>query len=116
MATWPATLPPPLADTLQETPPDNVIRTSMEKGPAKVRRRTTATVRPISFELVLDTTQLAALDTFYVTTTYSGADEFSYTHPRTGAAVSARFTAPPQYSDVNTGRHYNASIALEILP
>ncbi len=45
MATWPATLPAPALSSLRETPPDNLIRTQMDKGPAKVRRRTTANVR-----------------------------------------------------------------------
>ena len=116
MATWPTSLPLPLANTLKETPPESSIRTQMDKGPAKVRRRTTAAVRPLSFEMVCDTTQIQTLDDFYVTDTAGGSDEFIYTHPRTNAAVSARFTAPPQYSDINVGSHYNVSIQLEILP
>lgn len=115
MATWPATLPAPALNTLSETPPDNVIRTKMDKGPDKVRRRTTANIRPISFTLILTPTQTATLDTFYDTTTFSGADEFDYTHPRTGDAVKARFVEPPQYSE-NEGVLYNCSISLEIMP
>jgi len=114
MATWP-TLPAPIINTFNETLPDNVIRTSMDKGPAKVRRRTTANVRPIQFSMVLTEAQVATLDTFYNTTTLSGAQEFDYTHPRTGATVSARFTQPPAYSDIN-GLAYRVEVQLEILP
>lgn len=115
MALWPDTLPAPALSTLQESPPDNLIRTQMDKGPAKVRRRTTANVRPISFTLRLTPAQVETLDEFYVTTTYSGADEFTYIHPRTGATVNARFTEPPSYSE-NEGAIYNTSISLEIMP
>lgn len=116
MATWPATLSPPLANTFRETPPDNSLRTQMDKGPAKVRRRTTAGTRPIAFEMACDNDQLDALDTFYTDTTFSGTDEFTYTHPRTGDVVSARFTSPPSWSDMNTGQTWNVSIELEIMP
>lgn len=112
---WPTTLPAHLINSFQETPPDNVLRTSMDKGPAKLRRRTTTNTRPIRFSMILTPTQLTALDTFYATTTRSGADEFDYKHPRTNATVSARFANPPSYSDVN-GRVYRAEISLEILP
>lgn len=115
MATWPATLPAPIINSLKESPPDNTIRSQMDKGPAKVRRRTTANVRPLSFTLRLTPAQVATLDTFYNTTTFSGADEFDYTHPRTSAAVTARFVNPPEYSELE-GVLYNCSISLEIMP
>lgn len=115
MATWPATLPAPALNTLKESPPNNVIRTQMDKGPDKVRRRTTANVRPLSFTLKLTPAQVETLDTFFVTTTFSGADEFDYTHPRTGDPVTARFVGPPDYSE-QEGVIYNAAIQLEILP
>jgi len=115
MATWPATFPGPALNTLKETPPDNTIRTKMDKGPHKVRRRTTANIRPISFGLKLTAAQTAELDTFYDTTTFSGADEFDYTHPRTGVAVKARFVDPPEYSEMEKVG-YNCTISLEIMP
>lgn len=115
MSVWPVTLPAPALNSLRETPPNNTIRTNMDKGPDKVRRRTTANVRPISFTLKLTPAQVATLDTFYDNTTFSGADEFDYTHPRTGAAVTARFVSPPEYSE-SEGVIYNCSISLEIMP
>lgn len=87
----------------------------MDRGPAKVRRRTTANTRPISFSLNLTPEQTATLDTFYDDTTFSGSDEFDYTHPRTGSACKARFADKPQYSE-REGVLYSASISLEIMP
>lgn len=117
MATWPATLPAPALNTLTESPPKNAISTQMDKGPAKTRRRTTANVRPLKFSLKLTPAQTATLDTFFDVTTYSGVDEFNYTHPRTGAAVSARFKPDwvPDYKEAE-GAVYICSIELEIMP
>lgn len=115
MAVWPAELPPPAINTLKETPPDNTIRTAMDRGPAKTRRRTTANVRPISFGMKLTPALVAVLDNFYNNTTFSGADEFDYTHPRTGEAVTARFVSTPEYNE-QEGVLYNCTVALEIMP
>ena len=115
MTTWPATLPPPLIGTMNETPPDNTIRSNVDKGPAMLRRRTTANVRPLSFGMVLTNDQVAILDDFYNDDTYSGSERFDFTHPRTLAAVEARFTAPPSYSNID-GDNWNVSVSLEVLP
>lgn len=114
MATWPTTFCP-LAGSYQETPPNNTIRTSMDRGPDKVRRRTTANVRPVSFKMLLNKTQVAQLDDFYNEDTFSGADPFDFTHPRTGASVQARFVNPPAYQDRGAAM-YEAAVQLEILP
>jgi len=114
MANWPS-LPAPLINTFKETVPDNILRTNMDRGVDKVRRRTTANARPIQFAMTLTEAQVSTLETFYVTTLGSGALEFTYVHPRTGDSVSARFAAPPAYSDIN-GIVYRAEIQLEIIP
>lgn len=115
MADWPSTLPAPAINTFKEVPPDNLIRSSMDKGPDKVRRRTTANISPVSFSLKLTSTQVQTLDDFYRTTINSGADEFTYTHPRTGLSVTARFIEPPQYREI-AGVLYEVPIQLEIMP
>lgn len=115
MAVWPSTLPLPAASTFKETPPDNVIRSSMERGPDKVRRRTTANVRPVSFMLLLSEAQVEILDSFYVSDTFSGSEAFDFTHPRTLAAVKARFVSPPEFNE-REAVLWEASVSLEILP
>lgn len=114
MATWPAEFCP-LINSFQEQPPENTIRSTMDKGPAKVRRRTTANVRPVSFNMFLMNSQMDLMDSFYVTETFSGADEFDFIHPRTKANVKARFTQPPSYGE-RSSVGYQVSISLEILP
>lgn len=116
MATWPTGKRfTPVIGSLVEGPPSNSIRSSMDKGPDKVRRRTTANVRSLSFKLILSKADTAVFDTFFVTTTASGSIEFDYTHPRTGAACTARFAQEPSYAE-RSGVVYEISVALEILP
>lgn len=113
MAVWPSQFCP-VINSFQEAPPDNIIRTSMDKGPDIIRRRTTANTRPISFRLVLSKSDVAVLDAFYVTDTLSGSEVFDYVHPRTGQSVQARFVAAPSYQNRST--MYEAQISLEIMP
>lgn len=116
MAVWPFNTTTHIINgSFKETPPNNTIRSKMEVGPEKIRRRTTANVRPISFVLRLTEDELDTLDEFYNDDTYSGADEFDFTHPRTAAAVKARFIQPPEYGDVKKGQ-YQVVVQLEILP
>ena len=115
MPTWPAQLPPPALNSLQESPPNNTIRSQMDKGPDKVRRRTTANIRPIAFSMHLTEAQLEILDDFYTSDTFSGSESFTYTHPRTGLLCTARFREPPSYQE-REGVVYNVGISLEILP
>lgn len=115
MPTWPAELPPPAINTLNEAPPDNTISSNPDKGPPMTRRRTTANVRPISFAMYLTPAQTQILDDFYDTDTYSGSISFDYTHPRTGAAVKAKFAEKPSYAE-REGILYNAAVSLNIQP
>lgn len=114
---WPVTLPQLLRDEgFSEQPPDLSIRTSMSAGPAKVRRRQTATVRPFQARLTLTKAQVETLDVFYVTTLKSGSLRFDWVQPRTQAASDLRFTAPPRYSPASGDVLFNAELSLEILP
>jgi len=116
MAAWPGTLPTNLLlNGYEETLPDNLIRTQMSIGPPKSRKRSTAAVTSIIGRTLLTTAQAATLTTFFQTTTDYGADSWTWTHPRTGAAVTLRFVSPPVLSAVSGG-HYYVDLALEILP
>jgi hypothetical protein len=64
----------------------------------------------------LTASEVATLDTFFVTTTRGGTLEFNWTHPRTGAAVEARFVpgTAPSYGAIE--QDGEVSVQLEILP
>ena len=116
MPTWPNTLPAtPQADSFRETVPTTLVRTEMEQGPAKVRRRSTAGVRKLSMSFVMSKAQIATLETFITTALSGGALAFDYTHPRSGASLSCRFRQMPEYASLN-GVFFKVAIELEVLP
>ena len=116
MTSWPSTLPQkPLSSGYQEVPPDNTVRTEMDAGPAKVRRRFTANVRKMIMKFELDLSQVDTLDSFFDNTIKSGALSFDMPHPRTGNTVTARIVKPPEYKSIG-GEYFDANIEMEILP
>lgn len=114
---WEATLPTRLVISgYGESPADNLLRTSMESGPAKQRRRSAAGVRPIDGKLILTATQLATFKTFYNTTLLSGSLRFSWVDPVDGTtAVEMRFTKVPSWSAIS-GTLFDVALSLEIMP
>lgn len=115
MTVFPATLPAPLVSGFSETLPDNTIRTAMDMGPAKLRRRTTANVGKMGVSYLLTSAQLDILIAFYQTDTGGGILPFTFTHPRTAASLSCRFTQVVS-STTSDGINYAVTIQLEILP
>lgn len=65
MATWPSTLPAPQIANYALQTQDNTVRTDMEGGAARVRRRTTATPDEVTLRFLLDATQMATFRTFW---------------------------------------------------
>jgi hypothetical protein len=120
-AAWPGALPSlPTYVGSSETPPDTTLRTPMDAGPAKVRRRFTSGPRVLPIRLVMTATQLNAatpngFDAFFVTDTSGGADEWTWTNPRTGGAVTMRFVGTPTYVNLG-GTAWEVSFTVEILP
>ena len=100
-----------LRDGYSETPPERTIRTSMDVGPAKVRRRTCAAVSRIGFTLWLTNEEWDTLYNFYLN---NDALVFNFVHPRTGQTVKARFTDVPEGSFNQT--MWDVSVRLEIMP
>jgi hypothetical protein len=113
---WPAGLPAfVLEDDYAEAWADNVIRTPMDVGPPKVRRRSTAAPRRTGCSQLLTTAQVATLKTYYDTTTAYGSLSFEFTDPRTGSTLEARFLSPPAIRPAAPG-YWRAAYSLEILP
>lgn len=65
MATWPATLPKPQAPGYSLNPVDQTVRTDMEFGAARARRRTSARNDKVSVEWVLTDAQMAIFRTWF---------------------------------------------------
>ena len=121
MADWPATIPWEfLTDGASGGFGDNALRSSMDVGPAKLRRRSTAAPDRFTGDLLITATQYGYIDTFYKTTLGYGALPFDGLHPVTGAAAEMQFLAPPacRPTDSFSGgeRIWIATLQLEILP
>ena len=114
---WPASLPQePLAQGYNEQAPNTVVRSAMEAGPPKLRRRFTAGVRSIECQVRLTPVQVDTLDAFFGSTVAGGALSFDWKHPRNGTAVTFRFVEPPSYTSLARGTLWQATLRLEILP
>jgi hypothetical protein len=110
---WPDTLPQLcLQEGYQETLPEVVIRSEMDAGPAKVRRRFTAQVTPIKSKMRMNSAQKVYLETFFNVTTAGGS--LSFTFPHDGPDI-LRFTSPPVFSDKG-GTWYDVDFEMEKLP
>lgn len=95
---WPPALTrTPRVDALEETAPDVLIRSEMDAGEAKVRRRFTGDVRNFTIVLDLKRSEVATFDSFFLTTTKGGALPFVWKHPRTGSDVDFRIITVPKY-------------------
>lgn len=113
--TWPAGLPQDfLQDGYSDSPPDVLIRTEMDAGPAKVRRRMTSNVRPITASITVTSAQLDTFESFFNTTLSGGVSRFNYTHPVHGA-VEMRFSGVPSYAKIG-GDRWRIDMALEVMP
>lgn len=113
--TWPATLQTAPGNDAQRVRPANVIRTAMDVGPPKMRRRATNSPIQWAFTMRVNAAERAALETFYRTTLaevlpFDWQDFFVSGYP----AATYRFTAAPSYQNV-AGDLWNVEIKLEQL-
>lgn len=113
---WHIDLPQELfVDGYSESLPDVTIKSDMDSGPAKVRRRFTAGVTPISGTIMVTAAQLATFITFFNSTLLGGSLRFSWTEPPAhSVACEMRFTAVPTWTKIEDV--YKISMSLEIMP
>lgn len=115
VSAWPSGLPDELLQPgYSQSSPDTALKTEMEVGPAKVRRRATAQPYPVKGILKLTESELGTLRTFYETTLIGGSLRFSHKDPVSLTAKELRFTAPPSWTMSNG--FYVVQLEFEILP
>lgn len=115
---WPPALPQSPQDSFSGSKAVNVLRTPMDAGPAKMRRRS-AGVETMSCTFYMTNAQIALLDEFIEETIMATA-RFAFKHPRTQAIVEARIVPQSNgemysYSYI-TNDWWSVGIAMEILP
>lgn len=116
MPTWPTSLPGNLnADDYAEVRQDGALRSAMDAGPEFVRQRYSATPVRIRGSLIISDVQVATLDDFFFDDCTQGSTPFDWIHPRTGAAATVRFMAPPEYQALSNDL-YQVSLSLQIDP
>jgi hypothetical protein len=121
VVSWPTTLPatPFGEEGATYTPMENnIIRSSNEYGPGKLRRRFTGQNEKLTFTMVLSPSQLATFKTFY-NVTVSGVKRFKWKDHRTGAVAFYRFMKEPAqgYAGSNAdGSWWAMNVELELVP
>ena len=115
---WPASLPQSPQKGFAETGGVLMLRTPMDSGPAKQRRRGQKP-QGLQVSFIMTTEQTQILQEF-IEDTLKGTARFGFTHPRLGTTVETRIV--PQgdgelytFTYIAPG-YWNASLRLEILP
>lgn len=117
MPTWPASIPffADMAPAARSGQQGGVIRSNMDIGPAKVRRRTSAMPSRRSAETgFLTKAELAAFESFFANDLAQGALAFDATDPMDCTLRSFRFLE--SYSVSRHGSAYKVAAELEIMP
>jgi len=111
---WPEILPNGLlADGFSKQPQSNVIRTNMDAGPNKARRRYTAISEKYSGKQIFDKLELDVFQQFYHNVIADGVLRFMFKDPITEEEAEFRFTSEPVTSAVDG--LYSVSMQLERL-
>lgn len=123
VASWPSTLPQaPLAAGYREGLGETTLRTQMEIGPAKTRRRSTAAPRPLDWPLVLTRAQLAILRGFIDSDLEGGALPFTIREPLDDAeTLLVRLLEPIEWQALpavgsDGAQMVATTLKLEVLP
>lgn len=113
---WPNSLPQNLeSDGFSEELGDNTIRSTMEVGLDKVRKRYTKSVDKVTGQMKLDATQYATLKNFYKTTLNSGTLPFTFLDPITQESNDYRFLSTPKSRSIG-GNYFLVTMSWEKLP
>lgn len=117
---WPIGLPQHLLVAgYRETLPDVALRTQMDAGPSKVRRRYTTNSRPIQARVIpMTAAQVAIFKEFFNDSLAGGTLAFDWLDPITQEAVEMRFVTPPppDIQAVESSTLFDVTMNLEILP
>lgn len=118
--TWPVGVPSqPLSTSIQEAGIGGALRTPMETGPAKQRRRYTAEARALRFAIPMTRAQSVLFEAWFDATLGAGVLPFEFTHPRSQATVTLRFIAGPDAYQIQWepgGQTVQVACSCEVMP
>ncbi len=111
---WPPDLPQKfLIEGYSETPSENVLRSNMDVGPAKVRRRSTTAPVQMSGSMLMTIDQLKRFRQFYRSESFDGTVPFLFADI-TGTIRTVTIVQPPAESTV--GNRVSVSLVFEYIP
>lgn len=116
--TWPTTLPNPSATQTAQYAPlsSDLVTTSVQGGPPKVRSASTFVPDVFTFTVTLDASQVQTLTTFRDSILHK-IGTFDWTDWRTQQPCSYYFAERPTFSFVQGScDRWNASIKLVVVP
>ena len=120
MADWPPGLPDLQLLGLTGERQEARVRTQMDTGRPKTRRRFTAAIIRYQIPVIFDGTEKQLFDDFYVTELLEGSLPFIWEDPVTDAAVSLQFVEPPTFrlekGGTPSARIWTGLLSLELLP
>ena len=113
---WPSTIPQAFVlNSYVEKGANNLIKSDNSAGPAKMRRKTTANIRQVSGDMMMDATQLATFRTFLTSSIGYGALPFTF--PAQSEAGTWLVRIDPQYDLVAASPSlWRVSLKIEVLP
>jgi hypothetical protein len=112
---WPSTLQQRVnKDTFSYKKGSTVIKSDVDIGPSKIRRRFTRAVDLISCSIWLTIPQYTIFENFYNIEVAGGATSFFFNHPITGVQLLVRFTTEPDYRPVG-GVDFAVAFTLEVI-
>lgn len=110
--TWPAELPPVLRlDGLSGQKTKNVVRTQMDAGPQKIRRRYTISSKNFEGSIIVTEAQREILEYFYDNTIGGGALRFVMKDPQT--LIPSEFRFREEYSEESVDGLWKITLPLE---
>lgn len=117
MAVWPVSLPQRFqgGGDYRETPENTVLRTTMDAGIIKLRRRQTRSISKIEGVMLLDGTQAGEFLTFFQDTTKGGSITFTGSLGRSTLNQVYQFETEPSISHIG-GDTYQLTMSLIVLP
>lgn len=118
---WPTTLPQvPQFNGYKRSLPNNLIRSSMDTGSDKVRKRGRFKPEVVSATYILDNAQKTTLENFVHDSLAEGAICFNWPHPELNKLVRARLKAGSNgifdIQPYSTSLMWQVSLELEIWP
>ncbi len=112
--TYPVLLPDaPQRNGFNQKQQNNTIRSSVDVGEAKVRRRYTVPLKDEKWSMILDPVQLPIFQDWFDTDLQSGVLRFSFADPLTDITKEYRFKDMPAFTPYGTCGSYTVSFNVE---